>query len=307
MWGAIASIAGNVLGGLLGKEGQDDANAANAEQAQAMMDFQERMSNTSYQRGMKDMQKAGLNPMLAFMKGGASTPSGSMATMQNELKPLGDAVRDITPAAVAVKTALTNNANTEANTLKANADTDLASAQAAETRARTPTYASTIQLNQANVDKIRSEIPKILSDTDLSQELTFKAMAEVNKIVAEAKNVPIQGELLQAQIREALARASLSTAQIAEVQPKIANMISETNLRKAELPFVGKGGSIADTLRFGMDLPDYLLQKSGASASSIYNDVTDVGRYVFPESAKAFDRAKQNLYWDGKSHSYKPR
>lgn len=60
-------------------------NSTNAMQmalAQKQMDFQERMSNTSYQRAMADMGKAGLNPMLAFSQGGASTPSGAMADLK---------------------------------------------------------------------------------------------------------------------------------------------------------------------------------------------------------------------------------
>lgn len=48
-----------------------------AGQAQQQMDFQERMSNTSYQRGIEDMKSAGINPMLAYDKGGASTPPGA--------------------------------------------------------------------------------------------------------------------------------------------------------------------------------------------------------------------------------------
>lgn len=48
--------------------------------AREEMAFQREMSSTAYVRATQDMKNAGINPMLAYMQGGASTPPGAMGS-----------------------------------------------------------------------------------------------------------------------------------------------------------------------------------------------------------------------------------
>lgn len=61
------------------EEAEKDRNF-NANEAQKQREFEEYMSNTSYQRMMEDAKQAGINPLNLAGTNGASTPTGTAAT-----------------------------------------------------------------------------------------------------------------------------------------------------------------------------------------------------------------------------------
>lgn len=85
--GRTLATLSNLIPGVGSFIGGAANNAMQLQESARNRKFQERMSNTAYQRAVKDMKMAGINPMLAYMQGGASSPSGGQASLQDAVSP----------------------------------------------------------------------------------------------------------------------------------------------------------------------------------------------------------------------------
>jgi len=172
---AAATLGGaalSTIGGLIGNKQQ--TNAANRQ-----MDFQERMSSTAYQRAMADMKTAGLNPMLAYQKGGASTPSGAQPNIKNVLEHAPTSAANY----VAAKTAAANIDNVEAQTRLTNEKANTEKLTQGQISANTATQ-------YAQTDQIRAQIQNVLKqggilDSNATVAETEAILSQIDRMIYE--------------------------------------------------------------------------------------------------------------------------
>ena len=138
--GAVTDPIGSIIGSGIGFLGQESANSSNTAASDKQMAFQKEMSSTAYQRAVEDMQKAGLNPMLAYSQGGASAPLGSMPNIQNSASGVGQGVASAIQAKQVMANLQQVNSQTSLNenlAMKAKADAaySISSARSADAQA----------------------------------------------------------------------------------------------------------------------------------------------------------------------------
>lgn len=199
--GGVLSFAGGLYAQDKTDSRQDEAQKFNAAEAQKSRDFTERMSSSAYQRGMADMKLAGLNPILAYQKGPASSPSG--ATASTTFTPATDIVSPAVNTAMAgmrLKAEIDNMRATNANLIQ-----DLNNKKADELLTREKTLLTATSegktqaeqrilrenLTKAELEKVKANLDKGLYETAVGEMLRTSGTAgdEIGRAAGGVKSV----------------------------------------------------------------------------------------------------------------------
>jgi hypothetical protein len=194
MIGPLIAAGGTLLSGFLSERGA----AARQEDAQ---DFSAQQFASRYQTTVKDMQAAGLNPMLAYSQGGGNAPTSSAASSAG-YGDLGSVMNQARMNSAQI-------ANIDADTENKKAQAALIEAQVAQTRASAGSLEAQTNVSNETVTKIKQEVVNLTSENDRIKATVQLLYHQAQNAFKHGLNLTEVGNQLRATISKLQAETNM--------------------------------------------------------------------------------------------------
>lgn len=210
--GSLIQAGTSLIGGML-------RNQSQADQVTQANQFSAQQFANRYQTTVKDMQAAGLNPMLAYQQGASGQPSGQQAVMQDVLSPAVSAYQ--------------NSYQTELD------------------RSRAQQAASSASLNERQERLVNATVEKTLQDINQSKAAETQLRAIVDNLyftqrnlIREGENLEVQNKVLKESINQIISQTSLNDQLRSKAGFEKALTSVETELRQYDVEAARGAGNL---------------------------------------------------------------
>lgn len=258
--GAIAA-AGSLIGGSMANDSRSDEASSNRQ-------FQMDMSDTAYRRAVADLKAAGINPMMVAKLGGASSPAGNMAQVEDIVTPA------ISSATAAYRTG-TEVEKIRQDTELSRANVDVARSQQALNESQKAKVDSETAINAVMIPKIQADTEQSTSSASFMNAQTELSKRNAEKVYGELDHLALKMGLTEAEIGEVRARTvqalkagHLLDAQTGSVKQQSVARALNNSLLELELPRAANESEAQGSWwmrNISPYLPDVLKSTAGAA------------------------------------------